>query len=111
MNALFVDPGDLRHELSLQAFEAVGDGAGGSTGVWVERARLPARVEPVGSDRVFAAGAYSQTATHRVTLRFRPGLAGGMRFEKSGRYFSILTVTDPDETGRYLVCRVSEEQP
>ena len=28
-----------------------------------------------------------------------------MRFTKLGRRFDILTVHDPDETGRYLVCR------
>jgi head-tail adaptor len=32
-----------------------------------------------------------------------------MRFMKGARIFDILTIHDPDETGRYLICRVREE--
>jgi head-tail adaptor len=32
-----------------------------------------------------------------------------MRFRRLARLFAIVTVHDPDETGRYLVCRVREE--
>jgi head-tail adaptor len=31
-----------------------------------------------------------------------------MRLSRLGRGFDILTVHDPDESGRYLVCRVKE---
>jgi SPP1 family predicted phage head-tail adaptor len=36
-------------------------------------------------------------------------VASGMRFTRAGRIFDIVTVHDPDETGRYLVCRVKEK--
>jgi head-tail adaptor len=32
-----------------------------------------------------------------------------MRFRKGVRLFEIVTVHDPDESGRYLVCRVREK--
>ena len=34
-----------------------------------------------------------------------------MRFRRGGRFFTIDTIVDPDESGRYLVCRVTEEVP
>ena len=49
-----------------------------------------------------------ETVTHRVTLRWRNGVAAGMRFARQGRIFDIVTVHDPDDTGRYLVCRARE---
>lgn len=107
---MFIDPGALRHELSLQRLEPVPDPAGGIAGGWVEIARLFARIEPAGADSIFAAGRPLETATHRITIRWREAVAAGQRFEKAGRIFAILTVTDPDETGRYLVCRTSEEK-
>ena len=36
------------------------------------------------------------------------GVAAGMRFVRHARIFDIVTVHDPDDTGRYLVCRVRE---
>ena len=50
-----------------------------------------------------------ETVTHRITIRKRNDIRSGMRFVKGARVFEIETVHDPDETGRYLVCRVREE--
>ena len=47
--------------------------------------------------------------THRITIRSRDDIRSGMRFVGQGRVFEIMTVHDPDETGRHLVCAVREE--
>jgi SPP1 family predicted phage head-tail adaptor len=52
-----------------------------------------------------------ETETHRITSRWRNGVAAGMRFAKQGRIFDIVTVHDPDDTGCYLVCRPMEAGP
>jgi SPP1 family predicted phage head-tail adaptor len=109
MRALFVDPGILRSELSLQACAAVPDGLGGHTENWAEVATVFGRIEPVSATSVFGADQTIETATHRVTIRGRSGVASGMRFVRQGRIFNIVTVHDPDDTGRYLVCRAREE--
>ena len=109
MPTLFIDPGALRNEMSLQARQTTPDGSGGFTEDWVETARVFARIEPVSADSYFGAGQKLETTSHRITMRYRADVASGMRLEKSGRVFSILTVSDPDESGRYLVCRTREE--
>jgi SPP1 family predicted phage head-tail adaptor len=108
MRAEFVDPGALRTELSLQQVVTAADGMGGHAENWSEVATVFGRVGPVSARARFGAGQTLEEATHLVTLRFRQDLASGMRLVRGGRAWSVLTVHDPDETGRYLVCRVTE---
>lgn len=108
MALLFIDPGELRTELALEACTTEADGIGGFAEAWAETATLMTRVEPISANSVFAAGQTLETLTHRVTLRHRPGVASGMRLRGRGRVFDIVTVHDPDESGRYLVCKVRE---
>jgi SPP1 family predicted phage head-tail adaptor len=104
-----LDPGRLRLPLTLEAMTAVPDGAGGFTQSWTAVATLYAALTPVAAERRFGADQALPQVTHTVTLRARPELASGMRFATAGRRFAIETVHDPDETGRFLVCRVREE--
>jgi SPP1 family predicted phage head-tail adaptor len=108
MAVLFIDPGELRAELALEACSTAPDGLGGFTGTWIETATVFAKIEPVAAESAFGAGQTLESVTHRFTLRHRDGVASGMRFVRAGRVFDILTVHDPDESGRYLVCKVKE---
>jgi len=110
MNATFIDPGRLRTELALQECVVTSDGLGGHGETWSEIASVFAMVEPVGAQSVFGAGQSLETVTHRVTIRRRDGVASGMRFVRQERVLEIVPVHDPDETSRYLVCRVREEE-
>lgn len=109
MNGSFIDPGALRSELSLQQATLTADGLGGHAESWSEIATLFARVEPVSAGTRFGADQTVETVTHRITVRFRADLASGMRLAHGGRIFEVVSVHDPDETGRYLVCRAREK--
>lgn len=109
MRVQFIDPGAFRTELSLQSATLTPDGAGGHTESWSETATVFGFIEPVRASAPFGAAQNHERVTHRITLRFRPGVAGGMRFLRAGRVFRIVTAHDPDETGRFLVCRAEEE--
>jgi SPP1 family predicted phage head-tail adaptor len=108
MRATFIDPGSLRHELSLQAPVPSGDGMGGHVTGWQEVATVFGQIEPVAQAARFGAGQTLEEHTHRVTIRHREGVASGMRLVRQNRIFAIVIVQDPDESGRYLVCRVKE---
>lgn len=109
MRSMLLDPGALRHEFSLQAATPVSDGLGGHVPSWSEIASLFGLVEPVSASSVAGAGQTLETVTHRITLRSRDDIRSGMRLVKGTRVFDIVTVHDPDESGRYLVCRVREQ--
>lgn len=109
MRAEFIDPGAFRHELALEKATLAGDGAGGHAESWSEVATLYARIEPVSARSRFGADQTLEAVTHRITLRHRQNIESGMRFRLRARVFEILTVHDPDETRRYLVCQAREE--
>lgn len=109
MQASFIDPGAFRSEFALEECATTPDGFGGHTESWVEIATVFARLEPVVVQSIFGADQMLETATHRVTLRWREGLRSGMRLRRNLRVLDIITVHDPDETQRYLVCRAKEQ--
>jgi SPP1 family predicted phage head-tail adaptor len=108
MQVKLLDPGDLGTELILEQAALAPDGAGGHAETWSEVATVFAHVEPVAAKEAFGAAQESSRVTHRVTIRQRGDIASAMRFRRGQRIFEILTVHDPDETGRYLVCRTRE---
>ncbi|WP_061934091.1 phage head closure protein [Aureimonas sp. AU22] len=109
MTPLFIDAGLLRHRAAIERNDVVPDAMGGGQDVWVEIGETSVRLEPLAVDVDERLGQRVGTATHRVTLRARPGLDRGMAFRVGGRRFVIRTLHDPDETGRYLVCRCEAE--
>lgn len=109
MRSEFIDPGRLRHEVALENATLSPDGMGGHTESWTEIATVFARIEPLDVESRFGAGQTLETASHRFTIRYRADVASGMRFARADRTFEILTVHDPDETRRYLVCRTRED--
>lgn len=109
MRGVFLDPGRLRSELSLQAAERASDGQGGFVETWSEVAGVFALVEPLAARDVFEADRPAAEVTHRITIRARAGVGAGMRFVRDTRVFAILAMHDPDESGRFLVCRARED--
>ena len=83
MNLTFLDPGNLTARLELEAPEETSDGQGGVTPGWRQLRQLWAA--------------------------FRTDIAAGMRLKKGARIFAVISVIDPDETGRFIVCRCEEE--
>ena len=111
MELQFIDPGCFRRELVLSRLVPVPDGAGGYTESWTDEATVYASLEPVHARAVRAGEQALEHVTHRVTMRFRAGVEAGMRFTSGPRTFGIVTVYDPDESGRYLVAAVREDLP
>ena len=106
-----LDPGMLNARLVLERPEEAPDGQGGVTVSFIAMASLWAHIEPVAVKADEVAGTMRMTVTHRIRLRWRGDLAGGMRLRKGARLFEIRAFCDPDETGRYLVCDCEEIKP
>ena len=108
MRGAAIDPGRLRHPLALQQATATPDGAGGFAESWTTVATVFGRIEPLRADSFSRADQIMEEVTHRITIRHRANVSAGMRFSAGGRVFEIVTVHDPDETGRFLECRTRE---
>ncbi|WEK48494.1 MAG: phage head closure protein [Candidatus Kaistia colombiensis] len=109
MNGL--DPGQLSNRVTLARAVRSDDGSGGATVDWQEVVTFWARIEPVGASELNAADRLATRVTHRVTIRFRDDVEGGMRLVHRGRSLKIASWRDPDETRRFLVLEVVEEGP
>ena len=108
MRLTFIDPGTLRTEFRLEQVTQTPDGFGGKAEVWNEIAVVFGRFEPLTVGQMFRAEQDIECATHRITIRMRAGVKSGLRFKLAARLFRIVTVSDPDETGRYLNCYCEE---
>ena len=106
-----LEPGMLNARLVLERPEETPDGQGGATVSLIAMASLWAHIEPVATKADEAAGTLRVTVTHRIRLRWRDDLAGGMRLRRGGRLFAIRAFRDPDETRRYLICDCEEIKP
>lgn len=108
MNMTFLDAGQLTARLDLEGAAEVSDGQGGVTLTHTVESAHWARLEPVSAGHAELGHVERQAVTHRIWIRHAGGVVAGKRFRKGARIFDILTVHDPDETGRYLVCRARE---
>lgn len=104
-----IDPGSLHHRLSIEAEAQVPDGYGGFTTDWMHQFNVWAAIRPLSATRSEEAGSRIHAVTHEITIRSRDGIAAGMRFTGSGGVFEIITLHDPDGSGRYLLCRAIEK--
>lgn len=104
-----IDPGAMRTLLSLQEATPLPDGAGGHTLEWNELASVFGCIEPMSALSRFGADQPIETVTHAVTMRSRDDVRSGMRLVAGTRVLAIVTVHDPDGTGRYTLCRTLEE--
>ena len=106
--------GSLRHRVTIQRQELVFGkfGAPLHDKVWENVATVWASLEAMSGREFFASQQVQSEVTHKVTIRFRPGVAADMRIVHGGRVFGIVAPL-PDNRGTRLVlmCReVSGEQ-
>jgi SPP1 family predicted phage head-tail adaptor len=105
------DPGWLRHRITIEAASETGDEAGGASQTWTTLAAVWARIEPAAAKEAGIGDHLAAVTAHRITIRWRADVAGGMRAIYRGRIFRITATEDPDESRRYLVLKAEEEAP
>lgn len=109
MATFFLDAGKLNKRALIERNEAIADTIGGAKDVWREVGETSVRIEPLRQRVEEETGQRIGTATHRVICRARPDLSRGMAFRLAERRLVIRTLHDPDESGRFLMCRCEED--
>lgn len=100
--------GALRQRVTLEAPVDTQDDVGGITRSYAPVAQLWARIESTDARAQFVEQRQEQSTTHVVTIRWRAGVSGQMRFAHRDRRLLINTVVDRDETRRFLICNCEE---
>jgi SPP1 family predicted phage head-tail adaptor len=107
-----MNPGELRHRLTIEENRPTKDGAGGQVDAWVPVATVWAKVAPLSG--IIAAEGMKATPrrTHEITIRHRADVHEFMRGRRSSeRVLEFRGIVDPDERGEYLTIAAEEIAP
>ncbi|MFZ5610179.1 MAG: phage head closure protein [Pseudomonadota bacterium] len=97
------EAGALSHSVWLQARASdAGDGGGGQEDVWRDVARCKAAITPRAASSVDIAQRRDAVVAYKVYLRYRAGVAPGMRLLWRGRPLLVLRVIDSTGARRML---------
>ncbi|MDD2772991.1 MAG: phage head closure protein [Elusimicrobiales bacterium] len=108
-----MNPGLLRHSVTVQARAAGVDTSGAPNGAWIDAlgGAVWAAIWPLRGKELYAAQqAMSQVET-RIRIRYRSDITPQMRVAWQGRIFEILYVVDPElrHVTLDLMCREIHE--
>lgn len=89
-----IDPGKLRERVTVQIASGTTNALGETVLSWSNSTAVWASVEGVSARESLAAGQQEITITHRVRLRYLPGLTQNMRFAWRSRTLDIVSLLE-----------------
>ncbi len=84
-----IDAGKLQHRVTFQRDTGTPDAIGGNAPTWATVFSVWANIEPLTGRDIILGYQISPDTTHKVTIRYRPGLHSAMRFTWAGRVFHL----------------------
>lgn len=101
--------GSLNKRITLQYQTKTADGLGGFTVVWNDAATVWAGIWPVSAGEQVRAQATTMIISHRIRIRYRSAFKSSYRIKFGTRYFSIVSIINPNECGEWLdlMCKES----
>lgn len=101
--------GKLRHRIAIEQAAETQDADGSVIETWSTFATAQVSIEPVSGREYFAAQSTQAEVTHRIYMRFIPGVVPKMRVKYGARIFDILSVINTKERNveLQLMCRES----
>jgi SPP1 family predicted phage head-tail adaptor len=101
--------GKLRHRIAIEQVTETQDTDGSVIETCSIFAAMQASIEPISGREYIAAQSTQADVTHRINLRYMPGITPKMRVNYNSRIFDILSVINVGERNRelQLMCRES----
>jgi len=102
---LVIDPGKMRERVTIERATATRNSIGESVQTWSTFAERWASVEGLSSREVLQSGQQQTEVSHRVRMRYLPGLAQTMRLKWRGRTLEITSLLEHgNRTEHELLC-------
>jgi SPP1 family predicted phage head-tail adaptor len=89
-----IDAGKLRDRITVQVASGSTNALGETVLAWSNSSAVWASVEGVSAREALAAGQQEVSITHKVRLRFLPGLTQQMRFSWRSRTLEIVSLLE-----------------
>ena len=103
--------GKMTQQVTLRTNAQVSDGGGGYTQTPTDITGIWAWVEPLQGNEQLQAMQTGMKRPHRITMRYRAGMAATQTLLYGTRVFDIKSVIDPDEKHRELIVMADEVFP
>ncbi len=89
-----MDAGKLRERITVQIASGTTNALGETVLAWADSSAVWASVEGVSAREALTAGQQETTVSHRVRLRYLPGLTQNMRFAWRSRTLDIISLLE-----------------
>ncbi len=110
-----IDPGKMRHRITFQEFDGEADDYGDPLETddshWNDVVTTWAAIDPISGREFYAAEQSQSEVSHKVRLRYRPGITTAMRISFGSRRFKIISVIDWEERHESLLLMCKELVP
>lgn len=101
-----IEPGKLRDRITVQIASGTTNTLGETVLTWADSTSVWASVEGVSAREALTAGQQDVSVTHKVRLRFLPGLTQQMRFAWGGRTLEIVSLLEHNNrTEHEAICQ------
>ena len=105
-----IDAGKLRERVTVQIASGTTNALGETVLAWNNSTAVWASVEGVSAREALAAGQQDITITHKVRLRYLPGLTQNMRFAWRSRTLEIVSLLEHGNRSEHeAVCVESKD--
>jgi SPP1 family predicted phage head-tail adaptor len=97
-----IDAGKLRERVTVQIASGTTNALGETVLAWSNSSAVWSSVEGVSAREALAAGQQDVTITHKVRLRYLPGLTQQMRFAWRSRTLNIVSLLEYDNRAEHV---------
>jgi SPP1 family predicted phage head-tail adaptor len=105
-----MNSGILRNRITLQSPVNTANGQGGFVTTWTDERTVWAAIWPTSAKERVEAMQMGLNTTHRIIIRYWPGVASSWRVKFGTRYFNILGIINHLEVNRLLDLTCEEAQ-
>lgn len=101
-----INAGQMRERVTAQVATQTTNTLGEPIPTWSDYATVWASVEGVTARELLLAGQQQTEISHRVRMRYLPGLTGQMRLQWRGRTLEIMSILEHDNRSVHeLICQ------
>ena len=105
-----IDPGKLRERVTVQQATGNGNSLGETVLAWSDWQTVWASVEGVSAREALAAGQQEVALTHKVRLRYLPGLTQSMRLSWRSRTLEIVSLLEHGNRSEHeAICQETKD--
>ena len=103
-----MESGKLNHRVRVQKNIGTQNALGQPAQSWVTIKTVYASIDTLSGRELEAARQVDSTTTHRIGMRWHPGMATNLRLVFQGRYFDINQIANVNEKNVELILYVQE---